>query len=86
MNSIKLVINFFGSLFEVFLILFFFSFLLEQKAFKKAFRYAIYFISLLLLVFSGELTNGLPFGPFMAFLALFLLIYTYNTKFITRLY
>lgn len=85
MNSIKLVINFFGALFEIYLILFFFSFLLEQKVFHKAIRYSIYFISLILLVFSGELANGLPFGPCMALLALFLLIYTYKTGFITRL-
>lgn len=85
MNLVKFVINLFGSLFEVYLILQFFSLLLERKEMKKSIRYVIYFFSLILLVFSGELTNGLPFGPLMAFVALFLIINTYNTKFITKL-
>jgi len=85
MNFARLLINLLGGLFEVYLILHFFSLLLEQRGLKKSIRYAIYLFSLILLVFSGQLTNGLPFGPLMAFLALFLILNTFNTKFITKL-
>jgi len=84
MNCIKLVINSFGALFEVYLVLTFFSLLLERKDLKKALRYSIYIVSCILFVFSGQLTNGFPFGPWMAFLAMFLLINTYNTRLITK--
>lgn len=85
MNIVKLVINFFGAIFEVYLILFLFTLLLEQRSYKKVIKSSLYLISILLLIFSGQLSNGSPFGPGMAFLAVFLLISTYNTKFITKL-
>lgn len=85
MNIVKFVINFFGAVFEVYLILFLFSMLLEKRPYKKPIKNTIYIISICLLVFSGQLSNGSPFGPGMAFLAVFLLIGMYNTKLITKL-
>jgi hypothetical protein len=85
MNGIKILINVLGALFEIYLILFLCSFLLERKALNMGVKYAIYFISLILLVISGELTKGLSFGPGMAFLASYLLIYTYETKLVIKL-
>jgi len=85
MNILKIVINFFGALFEVYLILFLFSLLLEQRAYKRVVKYIIYSVSILLLVFSGQMRDGSSFAPVLAFLAVFVLINIYNTKFITKL-
>lgn len=85
MNIIKFIVNLFGAVFEVYLILFLLTSLLEQRGYTKAVRFTLYTISIVLLVFSGQLTSGSPFGPGMAFLAAFLLINTYNAKLITKL-
>ena len=85
MNIVKFVINFFGAVFEVYLIQFFFSLLMERKLLNKLMRYVLYFISIIILIYSGLLTDGSSYAPMMAFLAVFLLINIYNTRFITKL-
>jgi len=86
MNDIfKIIINFFGALFEIYLILFFFDLMLERKAHNITVRAVLYVASILLLLLSGELTSGSPFGPFMAILAVFLLASSYNARFISKL-
>jgi len=83
-NMVRLAINLFGALFELYLIIFFVSFLMEKRPIHKAIRHAIYFISLMLLTISGQLT-GSPFSPSLAFMAVFILINIYMAKLVTKL-
>ena len=84
MNFIKLGIDLLGACFEIYLIQFFFSLLLEHKENYKAGKYSLFFSALLLLIFSGAISGGIPLGPFFAIIAVFLIIQVFKTKIITR--